>query len=102
MGRPWITLTIDIFSRMVAGFYMSFDRPGAMALGLCLVHAMLPKETWLAQHDIVTPWPLWGKYLCKINFIFLSKIDKDAFDILNQIRKAGIRPKFDPFAIGYW
>jgi len=61
VGRPWITLAIDVFSRMVAGFYMSFDRPGAMAVGLCLVHAMLPKETWLAQHDIATPWPLWGK-----------------------------------------
>jgi putative transposase len=61
VGRPWITLAIDVFSRMVAGFYISFDRPGAMAVGLCLVHAMLPKETWLAQHDIATPWPLWGK-----------------------------------------
>lgn len=61
VGRPWITLAIDVFSRLVAGFYISFDRPGAMAVGLCLVHAMLPKETWLAQHDIATPWPLWGK-----------------------------------------
>ena len=40
---------------------MSFDPPGAMSVGLCLAHAMLPKETWLAQHDITTPWPLWGK-----------------------------------------
>lgn len=61
VGRPWITVAIDVFSRMVAGFYMSFDRPGAMAVGLCLAHAILPKETWLAQHDIPTPWPLWGK-----------------------------------------
>jgi putative transposase len=61
VGRPWITLAIDVFSRMVAGFYISFDRPGAMAVGLCLLHAMLPKETWLAQHEIATPWPLWGK-----------------------------------------
>jgi putative transposase len=61
VGRPWITLAIDVFSRMVAGFSLSFDRPGAMAVGLCLAHAILPKETWLAQHDIATPWPLWGK-----------------------------------------
>ena len=61
VGRPWMTLAIDVFSRMVAGFYISFDRPGAMAVGLCLVHAMLPKETWLAERDIATPWPLWGK-----------------------------------------
>jgi len=61
VGRPWITLAIDVFSRMVAGFSISFDRPGAMAVGLCLLHARLPKETWLAQHDIATAWPLWGK-----------------------------------------
>lgn len=60
VGRPWITLAIDVFSRMVAGFYVSFDRPGAMAVGLCLAHAILPKDAWLAQHDIATPWPVWG------------------------------------------
>jgi putative transposase len=60
VGRPWITVAIDVFSRMVTGFYVSFDPPGAMAVGLCLAHAILPKETWLAQHDIATPWPVWG------------------------------------------
>jgi len=61
VGRPWITVAIDVFSRMVAGFSISFDPPGAMSVGLCLAHAMLPKETWLAKHDITTPWPVWGK-----------------------------------------
>jgi putative transposase len=61
VGRPWITVAIDVFSRMVAGFSISFDPPGAMSVGLCLAHAMLPKETWLAQHGIATSWPLWGK-----------------------------------------
>ncbi len=60
VGRPWITLAMDVFSRMVAGFYVSFDPPGAMAVGLCLAHAILPKDTWLAKHDIATPWPVWG------------------------------------------
>jgi putative transposase len=60
VGRPWITLAIDVFSRMVAGLYVSFDPPGAMAVDLCLAQAILPKETWLAKHDITTPWPVWG------------------------------------------
>lgn len=60
VGRPWITLAIDVFSRMVAGFYVSFDPPGALSTGLCIAHAILPKETWLARHDITTPWPCWG------------------------------------------
>jgi putative transposase len=60
VGRPWITLAIDVFSRMVAGFYVSFDPPGALSVGLCLAHAILPKESWLAQHEITTSWPVWG------------------------------------------
>ena len=60
VGRPWITLAMDVFSRMVAGFYVSFDPPGGMAVGLCLAHTILPKETWLAKYDIATAWPVWG------------------------------------------
>lgn len=60
VGRPWITLAIDVFSRMVTGFYISFDPPGTMSTGLCLAHAILPKEFWLAKHGIEDEWPLWG------------------------------------------
>ena len=61
IGRPWLTVAIDVFSRMVAGLYISLDPPSAMSVGLCLAHAMLPKELWLAKHQIETPWPVWGK-----------------------------------------
>lgn len=60
VGRPWITLAIDVFSRMVAGFYVSFDPPGALSTGQCLASTILPKETWLARHDIKGEWPCWG------------------------------------------
>ncbi len=60
IGRPWLTLLIDVYSRMVLGFYISFDPPGNLSLGLCLAHAFLPKEQWLAKHNIETPWPCWG------------------------------------------
>ncbi len=60
IGRPWLTLLIDVFSRMVLGFYISFDPPGNLSLGLCLAHAFLPKERWLAKLGIETAWPCWG------------------------------------------
>lgn len=60
VGRPWITLAIDVFSRVIAGFYISFDPPSALSVGLCLAHAILPKDLWLAKRDIRTPWPVWG------------------------------------------
>lgn len=60
VGRPWITLAMDVFSRMIAGFYVSFDPPGDISVGLCLAHAILPKELWLARFGISTAWPVWG------------------------------------------
>jgi putative transposase len=60
IGRPWLTLLIDVYSRMVLGFYISFDPPGNLSLGLCLAHAFLPKEKWLAKLGIETAWPCWG------------------------------------------
>lgn len=60
VGRPWITLAIDVYSRMVTGFYVSFDPPGALSTGLCLAHSILPKESWLAKHNIEEAWPCWG------------------------------------------
>lgn len=60
IGRPWITLAIDVFSRMVAGFYVSFDPPGALATGLCIAHAILSKDKWLVKHNVASEWPCWG------------------------------------------
>ncbi len=60
IGRPWITLAMDVYSRMVIGFYISFDPPNAMSVGLCLAHAILPKEAWLDRLDIKVSWPCWG------------------------------------------
>ncbi|QMT34090.1 DDE-type integrase/transposase/recombinase [Conchiformibius steedae DSM 2580] len=60
IGRPWITLAIDVFSRMVTGFYISFDPPSALSTGLCLAHSILPKEQWLMKHDVQGHWAVWG------------------------------------------
>lgn len=60
IGRPWITLAMDVYSRMVTGFYVSFDPPCAMSVGLCIAHSILPKEKWLAKFNVSAPWPVWG------------------------------------------
>jgi len=60
VGKPWITMAIDVYSRMVIGFYISLDPPGALGTGLCLSHAILPKEVWLANLDVKGKWPCQG------------------------------------------
>lgn len=60
VGRPWITLSIDVFSRMVVGFYISPDPPGGLGTGLCLSHAILDKTIWLDRLDVPGKWPCHG------------------------------------------
>lgn len=60
VGKPWITVAIDVFSRMVTGFYVSFDPPGAMSAGMCVANSILPKEAWLAGLGCKGSWPIWG------------------------------------------
>jgi putative transposase len=61
IGRPYITVALDTFSRMIVGFYISLDPVGALSTGLCLYHAMLPKDEWLKDHGVPTTWPCMGK-----------------------------------------
>ncbi len=60
IGRPWITVAIDVYSRMILGFYISLDTPGALGTGLCISHAILPKEMWLTKMDVSGDWPCYG------------------------------------------
>lgn len=58
--RPWLTLAIDIASRMVAGFHLTLEAPSSASVALALHHAVAPKEAWLAARDITAPWPVSG------------------------------------------
>ncbi|WP_096700594.1 DDE-type integrase/transposase/recombinase [Magnetospirillum sp. 15-1] len=61
IGRPWLTLAIDVFSRMVVGYHLSLDNPGSFAVGLCLCHGMLDKAAELERLGVKGEWPVWGK-----------------------------------------
>ena len=43
IGRPWVTLTIDIATRMVTGYYVSLEAPSRLSVALCLTRAVAPK-----------------------------------------------------------
>jgi putative transposase len=42
--RPFLTVVIDIFSRMVLGFAIYLEKPSAFTAGLAISHAVSPKE----------------------------------------------------------
>lgn len=59
-NRPYLTVAIDVFSRMILGINISFDPPGAMGTGLCISNAILDKETYLSKLGIDGSWACWG------------------------------------------
>lgn len=58
--RPWLTLLVDVGTRMVAGYYLSLEGPSATSVALALQHAVLPKEDWLSGYGIGAAWPVSG------------------------------------------
>jgi putative transposase len=60
VGRPWLTLVLDVFSRSVPGFYLSFDAPSAAGVALAVGQAVLTKPDWLSERGLDFAWPMQG------------------------------------------
>ncbi|WOI46512.1 Mu transposase C-terminal domain-containing protein [Acidovorax sp. BLS4] len=62
IGRAHLTIGLDVRSKMVTGFVISIDHPGAMATGLCILRSILPKDDWLIERSIPQElsWPCYG------------------------------------------
>lgn len=44
LGRPYITALIDVYTKNVIGIFISFHKPGYLAVMKCLLHAIKPKN----------------------------------------------------------
>jgi len=60
LQRPWVTLAIDVASRMVAGFYLTLEPPSALSVSLAIQHLVQPKLDWLDGFGINEAWPTSG------------------------------------------
>lgn len=61
IGRPWLTLAIDVYSRMVTGYYLSLDAPSVTSVAMCVARSILPKNQLLLEHDITDAnWQVYG------------------------------------------
>lgn len=64
IGRPYLTIAVDVYSRCVAGFYLSLDAPSATSVALCITSVITDKTPWLAAFGIDAQWPIRGKPWC--------------------------------------
>jgi putative transposase len=61
LGRPWLTLVLDVHTRSVLGLYVSLDPPSSVGVALAIAQAVLPKQPWLAGRHIALAWPMHGR-----------------------------------------
>ncbi|MGA0565660.1 Mu transposase C-terminal domain-containing protein [Ancylobacter sp. VNQ12] len=64
IGRPILTIAIDVYTRMVLGFYLSLEAPSVTSVALCLTHAIIDKTRWLQDRGISLDWPTSGLPEC--------------------------------------
>jgi len=63
VGRPYLTIVVDVFSRAILGFCLTIEKPSSLSVALCLAQALCLKGAWLkrartrADHD----WPMFGR-----------------------------------------
>lgn len=61
IGRPYLTLAIDVYSRMVTGYYLSLDPPSVISTSMCLARSILPKEKLLLEYGLTNvSWQVFG------------------------------------------
>lgn len=60
IGRAYLTLGIDVFSRMIMGFYISYEAPSFFNTGQCILNMIMPKDDFLKQQNVQGEWGIYG------------------------------------------
>jgi putative transposase len=60
IGRPYITLAMDIYSRMITGYYLSLEAPNSVSVAMCISQSILHKEELLLKLGVSNDWPVFG------------------------------------------
>ena len=61
LGRPWLIILIDVYTKMILGYFLSFVPPSYLSVMQCLLHAIKPK-TYVGEKypNIKNPWGAYG------------------------------------------
>lgn len=100
IGRPWLTLVIDVFSRAILGFHLSFDPPSQMTVAKALKMALLPKV------DLKKRWPSiknsWDMFGCMQDLVVDNGLEFHGNSLEAACLQLGINISFCPRKTPYW
>ncbi|MDD0824292.1 DDE-type integrase/transposase/recombinase [Mannheimia sp. AT1] len=93
IGRPYLTLAMDVYSRMITGYYLSLDAPSVTSVAMCIARSILPKERLLLDHNVKGEWSVFG-YPNKIHVD--NGADFRSLDLSKSCEAHGIALEFRP------
>ncbi len=90
IGRPWLSVAIDTYSRCVAGLHLSYEAPSATVAGLCIAQ---DKTAYLRGHYGYFGMPHNWRYLNG----FLQEVRRIWFNCLRRRSQKNRRMGWDWF-----
>ena len=61
IGRPYLTLLVDVFSGCILGFHLSYKSPSYVSAAKAISHAIKPKPLDHLKIELQNDWPCYGK-----------------------------------------
>jgi putative transposase len=92
--RPWLTVVLDVKSRVILGYYISLTPPNASTVGLAMVAACFPKNKLLTRlGDPRIRFPFYGVF----KVVHMDNAAEFRSDVLHDACIAwGIDPQYRP------
>jgi putative transposase len=90
LGRPIVTVCIDVFTRAVLGLYITFDKASFRSVAHCLKHSLLPKlDMKFPEIEIKNPWFAYGT-MARLSVDNGQEFHSDEFDALCYVNDIDI------------
>ncbi|MCR6634761.1 transposase family protein [Devosia sp.] len=98
--RPWLTVLIDRYSRMILGYFITFDPPSWVSVMMALRMAVMPKVRLLAEMDYNFMYE-WDCYGCPDNLYMDRGAEFLSYSMRAAAERLNIRLVDLPRASGY-
>lgn len=93
IGRPYLTLLIDVFSGCVLGFHLSYKSPSYVSVSKAIVHAVKPKSLAHLSIKLQNNWPCFGKIE---NLVVDNGAEFWSKSLEHACQEAGINIQYNP------
>ena len=93
IGRPYLTLLIDVFSGCIMGFHLSYKCPSYVSAAKAISHAIKPKSLDSIDIELQNNWPCYGKIE---NLVVDNGAEFWSKSLEHACQSAGINIQYNP------